>query len=96
MARRHSSFRHSIGSNESQKCKKKNRTVSILTSLFENLLFGCLTIRPKSAGRYVKKVGDLFFLGGPTKFVVGSEGTYTYQHNEFSNATFFMSLFFKV
>ena len=42
MARRHCSFRHSIGSNESKNAQ--NRTVYIFTSLFENLLFGCLTI----------------------------------------------------
>lgn len=37
VARRHCSFLHSIGSNESKNAKK--RTVPILTSLFENLLF---------------------------------------------------------
>ena len=38
----HCSFRYSKGSNESKIAK--NRTVSIFTSLFEILLYGCLTI----------------------------------------------------
>ena len=47
MAIRHCSFRHSIGSNESKNAQ--NRTVYIFTSLFENLLFGCLTITEYSS-----------------------------------------------